>query len=205
MPEVNGDALTDDAVPGIVANPNCQTIQMVVALKPLHDLFTINRIDVTTFQAVSGSGKLAQDERGFIAKSGSKVWITGSSSKQNSHQLRSEVDAVLDGKNTVLIDNPELTVREVIGNNPKRIVLDTNRTLPYNFKLLNDAQAETIIMCSNNKFQDNKTSHCQYLVGNEKNNKLDPKDILIRLGEIGITSLIIEGGASTIKSFLDLS
>jgi len=148
-------------------------------------------------------GKMAQDERGFIAKSGSKIWITGSSSKQSSHQLRSEVDAILVGKNTVLIDNPELTVREVIGNNPKRIVLDTNRTLPYNFKLLNDDQAETIIVCSNRKFQDNKTSHCQYLVVNEKNNKLNPQDILIRLGEIGVTSLIIEGGASTIKSFLD--
>ena len=148
-------------------------------------------------------GKLAQDERGFIAKTGSKIWITGSSSKQSSHQLRSEVDAILIGKNTVLIDNPELTVREVIGDNPKRIVLDTNRTLPYNFKLLNDNQAETIIICSNNKFQDNKTSHCQYLVVDEKNNKLCPEDILIRLGEIGITSLIIEGGASTIKSFLD--
>ena len=54
--------MTDDSVPGIVANPNCQTIQMVVALKPLHDLFVITRVDVTTFQAVSGSGKLAQDE-----------------------------------------------------------------------------------------------------------------------------------------------
>ena len=54
------------------------------------------------------------------------------------------------------------------------------------------------------KFQDNKTSHCQYLVVDEKNSKLCPKDILIRLGEIGITSLIIEGGASTIKSFLDM-
>ena len=149
-------------------------------------------------------GKLAQDDRGFIAKKGSKVWITGASSKQSSHQLRSEVDAILVGKNTVLIDDPELTVREVIGYNPKRIVLDTNRTLPYNFKLLNDDEAHTIIMCSNNKFQDNETSHCQYLVVDEKNNKLDPKSILNRLGDIGVTSLIIEGGASTIKSFLDM-
>jgi len=62
VPEVNGETLTVNSIPGIVANPNCQTIQMVVALKPLHDLFVINRIDVTTFQAVSGSGKLAQDE-----------------------------------------------------------------------------------------------------------------------------------------------
>ena len=149
-------------------------------------------------------GKLAQDDRGFIAKKGSKVWITGATSKQSSHQLRSEVDAILVGKNTILIDNPELTVREVIGYNPKRIVLDTNRTLPYNFKLLNDKEADTIIICSNSKFQDNKTSHCQYLTVEEKNGMLNPKDVLKRLGEIGITSLIIEGGASTIKSFLEM-
>ena len=62
VPEVNAEALLDYSMPGIVANPNCSTIQMLVALKPLHDLFNINRIDVTTFQAVSGTGKLAQEE-----------------------------------------------------------------------------------------------------------------------------------------------
>ncbi len=149
-------------------------------------------------------GKLAQDSRGFIAKKGSQIWITGQNSKLNSHKLRSEVDAILVGKNTVLTDNPSLTVREIIGSNPKRIVLDTNRTLPYNFKLLNDKESETIILCSKLKFQDNKTSHCSYISVLEKNGKLDPEDILKRLGELGITSLIIEGGASTIKSFLDL-
>ena len=149
-------------------------------------------------------GKLAQDKRGFIAKKGSQIWITGKNSKENSHKLRSEVDAILVGKNTVLTDDPELTVREIIGSNPKRIVLDTNRTLPYDFKLLNDKESETIILCSKLKFQDNKTSQCTYISILEKNGKLDPEDILNRLGELGITSLIIEGGASTIKSFLDL-
>lgn len=148
-------------------------------------------------------GKIAQDSNGYIAKAGSKVWITGSMSKQNTHKLRSEVDAILVGKNTVLIDNPELTVREVIGSNPKRIVLDTNRTLPYNFNLLNDREAETIIVCSNKKFQDSETSHCKYIAVNEVNQKLDLNDMLIRLGEQGITSLLVEGGAATIKSFLD--
>lgn len=149
-------------------------------------------------------GKMAQDSNGYIAKSGSKIWITGHSSKQNSHQLRSEVDAILVGKNTVLIDNPELTVREVIGSNPKRIVLDTNRTLPYNFKLLKDEEADTIIMCSNKKFQNSETSHCKYITVNEINEKLDLNDVLIKLGELGITSLLVEGGATTIKSFLDV-
>ena len=62
IPEVNSKSLLNYGIPGIVANPNCSTIQMLVALKPLHDLFTIKRIDVTTFQAVSGTGKLAQEE-----------------------------------------------------------------------------------------------------------------------------------------------
>ena len=147
-------------------------------------------------------GKIAQDKKGFIAKKGSKIWITGDSSKESVHQLRSEVDAIMIGKNTALIDNPELTVRKVIGINPKRVVLDTNRTLPYDLNLLNDNKSKTIIICSNKKFQDNETSHCKYLVVNELNGRLDPKDILIRLGERGITSLILEGGSNLIHSFL---
>jgi|TARA_B100001540_G_scaffold24934_3_gene20391 aspartate-semialdehyde dehydrogenase len=62
VPEVNSHILNDFNTPGIIANPNCSTIQMLVALKPLHDEFVIERIDVTTFQAVSGTGKLATEE-----------------------------------------------------------------------------------------------------------------------------------------------
>ena len=149
-------------------------------------------------------GKIAQDKKGFIGKKGSQIWITGTSSKENVHKLRSEVDAVMIGKNTALIDNPELTVRNVIGNNPKRIVIDTNRTLPYNLNLLKDNKAETIIICSNQKFQDNETSHCKYITVDELNGKLDPRHILMRLGELGITSLILEGGSELINSFLSL-
>jgi len=60
VPEVNPDAVLKHN--GIIANPNCSTIQMVVALKPLHDKAKIKRIVVTTFQSVSGKGKEAMDE-----------------------------------------------------------------------------------------------------------------------------------------------
>ena len=61
VPEVNADALND--IPkGIIANPNCSTAQLVVVLKPLHDLFTIKRVVVSTYQSVSGAGKDAMDE-----------------------------------------------------------------------------------------------------------------------------------------------
>ena len=62
VPEVNGHKLNDYKSPGIIANPNCSTIQMLVALKPIHDEFKIERIDITTLQAVSGTGKEATEE-----------------------------------------------------------------------------------------------------------------------------------------------
>lgn len=60
VPEVNPDAVKRHK--GIIANPNCSTIQMVVALKPLHDRAKIKRVVVTTFQSVSGKGKEAMEE-----------------------------------------------------------------------------------------------------------------------------------------------
>ncbi len=62
VPEVNGDELLNYELPNIIANPNCSTIQMLVALKPIHDEFNIKRIDITTLQAVSGTGKNATEE-----------------------------------------------------------------------------------------------------------------------------------------------
>ena len=62
VPEVNAQAIKGYAKRNIVANPNCSTIQMVVALKPLHDLAGIKRVVVATYQSVSGAGKAAMDE-----------------------------------------------------------------------------------------------------------------------------------------------
>ena len=62
VPEVNLGALKGYAKRNIIANPNCSTIQMVVALKPLHDLAVIKRIVVATYQSTSGAGKEAMDE-----------------------------------------------------------------------------------------------------------------------------------------------
>jgi len=62
VPEVNPHHLAGWRKKGIIANPNCSTIQMVVALKPLHDLAKIRRVVVSTYQSVSGGGKEAMDE-----------------------------------------------------------------------------------------------------------------------------------------------
>ncbi|MBN4073664.1 aspartate-semialdehyde dehydrogenase [bacterium AH-315-E07] len=62
VPEVNPHAIANYTVRGIIANPNCSTIQMMVALKPIYDAVGIDRINVCTYQAVSGTGKAAIDE-----------------------------------------------------------------------------------------------------------------------------------------------
>jgi len=61
VPEVNPEAL-DDIPKGIIANPNCSTIQLMVALKPIHDAFGLDRVSVTTMQSTSGTGRAAMEE-----------------------------------------------------------------------------------------------------------------------------------------------
>jgi len=62
VPEVNPDALADYSKRNIIANPNCSTIQMVMALRPLHDIAAIKRVVVCTYQSVSGAGREGMDE-----------------------------------------------------------------------------------------------------------------------------------------------
>jgi aspartate-semialdehyde dehydrogenase len=62
VPEVNPQAMAKRPRKGIIANPNCSTIQMVMALKPLHDIARVKRVVVATYQSVSGAGKEAMDE-----------------------------------------------------------------------------------------------------------------------------------------------
>ena len=76
VPEVNPDAVAGFRKKNIIANPNCSTIQLVVALKPLHDLATIKRAVVSTYQSVSGAGKEGMDELWVQTKS---VFVLGPS------------------------------------------------------------------------------------------------------------------------------
>ena len=62
VPEVNADAVSGVSKKGIIANPNCSTAQLVVALKPIHDVATIKRVVVSTYQSTSGAGREAMDE-----------------------------------------------------------------------------------------------------------------------------------------------
>ena len=148
--------------------------------------------------------KIAQSNNGFMGiDSNSSVWITGNDTKINTHSLRSTVDGIMVGRKTAEIDNPKLTVREVNGVNPKRIITDTHRRLPLDLELFNDNLSDNIVLCSDKKFKKSKTSYCTYIPVKDNGGYLDPNDILISLGKHGVSKLLIEGGKDLITSFLE--
>ena len=98
VPEVNPDAIEDFRKKNIIANPNCSTAQLVVALKPLHDEARIKRVVVSTYQSVSGSGKAGMDELWEQAKG---VFVLGAPepkfyTKQIAFNVIPHIDVFLD-------------------------------------------------------------------------------------------------------------
>ncbi|NOZ08877.1 MAG: bifunctional diaminohydroxyphosphoribosylaminopyrimidine deaminase/5-amino-6-(5-phosphoribosylamino)uracil reductase RibD [FCB group bacterium] len=141
----------------------------------------------------------ADDYMGYNATS--QTWLTGEESRIKVHRLRSEVNAVLIGRQTALVDDPRLTVRETVGENPVRVVADTHCRLPLTLNLFRDQQAETIVLCSEMDQQGTLTSYCRYVPVRELNGQLDPEQMLKALGKLDITTLLIEGGRHILASF----
>lgn len=134
--------------------------------------------------------KWAETKDGFIApitKNEQKpVWITNSYSRQLVHKWRTEEQAILVGTNTVIEDNPSLTVRDWAGENPIRIILDRESKLNSDLNVFNDA-AETLSIT---------------------NLDIDfKKPIAIQIADIlfkkNINSIIIEGGSQTLQAFIN--
>ena len=135
--------------------------------------------------------KWAETKDGFIAPASKDtlkpVWITNEYSRQLVHKWRAEEQAILVGTNTVLNDNPSLTVRDWTGENPMRIVIDKKNDLTTEYNVVNN-EAKTKI------------------INNTLINKLEgntAEQILNLLTENEITSVIIEGGSKTIQTFID--
>lgn len=156
--------------------------------------------------------KIAQSIDGCMAqKDGFSKWITNEESRTYTHKLRSEIDAVLVGKNTILKDNPILNSRMVDGRNPKKIALDTRLNLPLDQEIFkNDDRANTIIVCSNECENSRKANILRLggikvlCVNTNKNDNIDLKETLEKLySEFNIGSVLIEGGPFIHSSFIE--
>jgi diaminohydroxyphosphoribosylaminopyrimidine deaminase/5-amino-6-(5-phosphoribosylamino)uracil reductase len=142
--------------------------------------------------------KWAQTANAFFAPAdGTQYWITGPEAQKLVHQWRAEEDAILVGKNTVLADNPQLNVRYAEGKSPKRVVID--RRLELNTQLnVFDQSVETFIF---NEVKTDVEGKNKY-IALEDFDRFVPQYILFQLYLQDIQSVIIEGGAHTLNSFI---
>ena len=134
--------------------------------------------------------KWAETTNGFIAPTNKKeqkpVWISNTYSRQLTHKWRAEEQAILVGTNTVVQDNPSLTTRDWIGQNPIRVLIDRENKLSKNYNLFND-DAETVVITKKDiDFSINIA-----------------KQICDALYLKNINSVIIEGGRKTLRAFIN--
>jgi diaminohydroxyphosphoribosylaminopyrimidine deaminase/5-amino-6-(5-phosphoribosylamino)uracil reductase len=158
--------------------------------------------------------KCAATLDGRIAtRTGDSRWVTGEEARTFVHRLRHAVDAIMVGINTVEKDDPSLTTRlanrlgGLKGLDPVRIVLDTHLKIVEKAKLLRlDSDSDTIIITGHSVSEDKKArieqQGAKIIVSPVKDGLIDLDILMDRLGALGITSLLIEGGSRVIASAL---
>ncbi|HCP34779.1 MAG: RibD family protein [SAR324 cluster bacterium] len=153
-------------------------------------------IHVTLKAAISLDGKIA-------CAGGDSKWITGEAARLESHRLRHENDAILVGINTVLEDDPSLTVRGIPGGvSPIRVILDSQGKLPSKSKVLAEDGVRVIHVTGNQTVSSLSKPHHHL----EKLQAPVPRPeipwILDRLQHFGIQNLLVEGGSEVHASFI---
>jgi diaminohydroxyphosphoribosylaminopyrimidine deaminase/5-amino-6-(5-phosphoribosylamino)uracil reductase len=140
--------------------------------------------------------KWAQTQDGFVARENyDSKWISTPQSRQLVHKWRAEEDGILVGKNTAAYDNPRLDVRDWVGKNPVRVVLDTKLDLPKELNLF-DQSVPTLIF---NAVKSETKENLEWIQLSE----ISPETILKELHSRKIQSLIVEGGSQVLRQFIE--
>ena len=151
--------------------------------------------------------KYAQTLDGRIAtRTGDSKWISGEAERRASHALRAACDAVLVGVGTVIADDPQLTVRLVAGSSPIRIVLDSTLRMPWNAKVLDDGASTLLATTERSSVERRRELRARgvavRVVDAEPPWGVNLAGTLSLLRAAGVRSLLVEGGAAVITSFL---
>jgi len=166
----------------------------------IHNMLTSKPFVISKY-AMTLDGKLA-------THTGHSQWITGEEARYTVHALRNEVDAILVGIGTVLADNPSLTTRlpEGGGKSPIRVVLDSELRVPLDSNVVKTADAKTIIVtsgeASKEKIDALEQLDVKVLTVEKTEEGIDLQVVLKKLYQLGITDVLVEGGAEVNASFI---
>ncbi len=153
--------------------------------------------------------KIAQTIDGRIAtKEFHSKWITGEESLKMVHKIRKEYDSILVGINTVIKDDPELTVRKIKSRKKKRFILDTKCRIPLTARLLHLNDSENTVIITTEHAPENKIKKIKDLgaeiwtMPESREGDLDIEKVLLRMAKRGVASVVVEGGKKVFTSFL---
>lgn len=162
----------------------------------------IDRPTVTVSYAQTLDGRLA-------TASGSSRWISAPESLRFAHQLRAEHDAVVVGAGTACKDDPRLTVRLVPGDDPLRVVVDSSLRTPLSAALLANGAAEGTVLAVTDRAPERRCEEALSLgatvlkVPADDAGRVSLRALLSELYSLGVRSVMVEGGAALITSFLN--
>lgn len=139
--------------------------------------------------------KWAQSADHYISKTNEQTWLSNEYTRILTHKWRSETESILVGKNTAMIDNPSLDTRYYDGPDPVRILMDSNLHAKSTLTLLSDGKPTIII----NTLREEKQNNLAYLKVSDMYNT---KEIVKKIFSLGISSVLVEGGAQLLKSFI---
>jgi diaminohydroxyphosphoribosylaminopyrimidine deaminase/5-amino-6-(5-phosphoribosylamino)uracil reductase len=130
---------------------------------------------------------------------GESRWISCEKSRKYVHLMRSHMDAVMVGVDTIIADNPQLTVRHVRGKDPLRVIVDTRLRTPKSVTILNgELSVKTIIAtaeCDTDIHRPYLEQGATIVVCDEYDGRVSMKDLLQKLGIMGVQSILLEGGS----------
>lgn len=154
--------------------------------------------------------KVAQSMDGKIGiNDQEQKWLTGEESRKFVHQMRAQCDAIIVGANTIKVDNSKLTVRQIKGRNPIRIIIDGKLSIPVNSKIVQPENVSQCIIFTGKDCDPKKISLLErngieiIQLKSNHNGLLDLPEVIKILGRRKIISLFVEGGRSIFSQFLE--